>query len=66
MITITTISNSPAFASLDPVAFYLDYVNNYLTVSAIAEAYQITESESHTLINVGRNRHRALRLLPPR
>ena len=66
MSTVTVISNSPAFAALDPVEVYLDYVNNYLTVSAVAEALLITESEAHALINVGRNRHRALCLLAPR
>ena len=31
--------------------FYLDWVNNYLTVDCFAEAHRITPQQAHTLID---------------
>ena len=39
--------------------FYLDYVNNYLTVAKIAENNEIAYSYTETLINIGRDLHEA-------
>ena len=36
--------------------FYLDYVNNFITVAKMAEHYGIKESHANTLINAGRMR----------
>ena len=36
---------------------YLDYLNNFLTVSAFAEHYELTESEAIALIEKGRMRN---------
>ena len=38
-------------------AFYLDYVNNYLTVARIAEHNGLTEHHAATLIDMGRKIH---------
>jgi len=37
--------------------FYLDYINNYLTVEGIAEGYQITEKKAIEMIKVGKIEH---------
>jgi hypothetical protein len=37
--------------------FYLDYVNNYLTVTAIAADHNVTEAEALARINQGRVEH---------
>ena len=34
--------------------FYLEYLNNYLTISKIAERYEITEDNAKMLVNLGR------------
>ena len=34
--------------------FYLEYLNNYLTSSLIAEHYEISEELANELINLGR------------
>jgi len=34
--------------------FYLEYWNNYLTISLIAEHYEITDELAEELINLGR------------
>ena len=39
--------------------FYLDYVNNYLTVAKIAEHNEIAYSYAETLINIGKALHEA-------
>ena len=41
--------------TFDSEAFFLDYINNYLTVECIAEAYKITVSQANTLISAGRS-----------
>tara|TARA_R100000655_G_scaffold1110_1_gene4415 strand:+ start:2519 stop:2656 length:138 start_codon:yes stop_codon:yes gene_type:complete len=33
---------------------YLDYVNNFLTVTRFAEYYGISETEANEIINLGR------------
>jgi hypothetical protein len=38
-------------------AFYIDYVNNYLTVACIAEHNGLTENHASTLIQMGRKIH---------
>lgn len=47
------------FTSIRDVSkcFYLEYFNNYLTVSKIAEHYEITENNARMLINLGRGFH---------
>jgi hypothetical protein len=35
--------------------FYLDYVNNWLTVSRMAEHYGITQKRAYRLITLGRH-----------
>tara|TARA_R110000765_G_scaffold96963_1_gene182555 strand:+ start:921 stop:1079 length:159 start_codon:yes stop_codon:yes gene_type:complete len=42
------------YKTINPIEFYLDYFNNYLTVQAISDVYGISESLSHKLINLGR------------
>jgi len=37
------------------IRFYLDYVNNFLTVSAIADHYGLDETIASKLIETGRN-----------
>jgi len=37
--------------------FYLDYVNNYLTIAKFAEHNEITEQQAETLIFIGRDLH---------
>ncbi len=36
------------------VIAYLDYVNNFLTVSKFAEHHEITEAEASIIIDAGR------------
>ena len=36
-------------------AFYLDYVNNFLTVECMSSYYGIDENTCNELINIGRN-----------
>jgi hypothetical protein len=40
-------------------AFYLEWVNDYLTTGAIAEAKGLTHEQATTLINTGREIHEA-------
>lgn len=42
------------------IDFYLDWFNNYLTVSKIAEDYGFSESSANRLINRGRKLHLSL------
>ena len=37
--------------------FYLDWVNNYLTVEKLAEHYELDVSHARTLIDIGRDAH---------
>ena len=37
--------------------FYLDWVNNYLTIEKMAEHYELTAEDTATLINLGRSYH---------
>lgn len=39
------------------VRFYLDYVNNYLTVEKIAEHYGVSMGDAFLLIGKGRDLH---------
>lgn len=39
------------------IAFYLDWVNNYLTVELMARYNQLTEDETTKLIEMGRKYH---------
>ena len=39
--------------------FYLDYVNNYLTITKIAEHHGITDNYAYNLITMGRAFHEA-------
>jgi hypothetical protein len=36
---------------------YLDYVNNFLTISAFASAYFVNEDEARSLIKIGKRLH---------
>jgi len=38
-------------------AFYLDWINNYLTVEKMAEHNELTVEDTATLINLGRSYH---------
>ena len=38
-------------------AFYLDYVNNYITVDCIAEHHGLTKEHADKLIEMGRTIH---------
>ena len=40
------------------ILFYLDYVNNYLTVEKIAEHHGISKETATHIINTGRDYHR--------
>ena len=40
--------------SFNAESFYLEYFNDFLTVSKIAEKYEISESEAKSLIKFGR------------
>lgn len=39
------------------INFFLDYFNNYLTVTKMAEDYGITKDECNQLIEIGRKYH---------
>lgn len=39
------------------INFYLDWVNNFASLSRVAEHYSITESEADQLIDMGRKYH---------
>lgn len=39
------------------IDFYLDYLNNFLTVDCIAEHYSISNDAAYDLINKGRFQH---------
>ena len=39
---------------INPMAFWWDYTNNYLTASKIAEHYHLYEDEAQALIEFGR------------
>ena len=41
-------------------AFYLDWINNYLTVEIMAEHHDLTVEHTATLINLGRSYHQAI------
>ena len=41
-------------SKINPLIFYLDWVNNYLTVKKISEDYNITEKEALSLIEYGK------------
>jgi hypothetical protein len=40
---------------INPMAFWWDYTNNYLTASKIAEHYNLYEDEAQSLIELGRD-----------
>jgi hypothetical protein len=40
-----------------PESIYLEYFNDWLTISRMAEYYYISESKLHTIINEGRKAH---------
>jgi hypothetical protein len=44
---------------IDPAEFYLVYLNHFLTVTGIAESYNISKEEALILINKGREAHSA-------
>ena len=37
--------------------FYLDWINNYITLEKIAEHNELTAEDTATLINLGRSYH---------
>ena len=37
--------------------FYLDWVNNYLTVETMAEQHELDVAHARTLIDIGRDAH---------
>lgn len=39
------------------INFFLDYFNNYLTVTKMAEDYELTVDECKQLIEIGRKYH---------
>jgi hypothetical protein len=39
------------------IDFYLDFLNNYLTIGKFAEANQLTESECLELLTLGQKLH---------
>lgn len=39
------------------ITLYLDWVNNWLSISNMADYYGMAEDELHQLINIGRNAH---------
>lgn len=39
------------------VPFFLDWINNFLSIGGIASYYGITESHAEMIINAGRNQH---------
>jgi hypothetical protein len=39
------------------IAFYLDWTNNWLTISAFAEHYGLSEFHAQQLIEIGRQLH---------
>ena len=43
--------------------YYLDYVNNYLTVEKFAENNGITKTEALTIIRIGKKYHNQLNKL---
>lgn len=43
--------------TLDIVALYLDYVNNFLTVERFAEHYEVSFQLADLIISEGRERH---------
>jgi len=51
MKAVETINGERTFYS---EAFYLEYLNNFMTVKGIAEYYDIPESQASLLINTGR------------
>lgn len=40
--------------------FYLDYINNYLTMESISEAYEITEELAFALYDEGKGIQKAI------
>jgi len=49
---VETINGERAFYS---EAFYLEYLNDFITVKGIAEHYNVPESHASLLIDVGRS-----------
>lgn len=39
------------------IQFYLDFVNDFLTIQYFADYYNITVSEAETLIKIGKKYH---------
>lgn len=39
------------------IDFYLDYVNNFLTMAGLAEYYSINEDDALVLIDMGKKYH---------
>ncbi len=42
---------------LDSLTLYLDYVNNFLTITRFAEYYRLTREEAENIITLGRLAH---------
>ena len=40
--------------NINPIEFFIDYFNNYITVQTIADHHGISEDLAHYLINLGR------------
>jgi len=49
--------NKRALMSVQVIDFYLDWVNNYLTVEKIAEHHGLDVDDARTLITMGRYMH---------
>ena len=52
--------NKSTLMSVQVIDFYLDWVNNYLTISCIAEHHGLDEDDAKALINMGRHMHHNL------
>ena len=49
--------NKRALMSVQVIDFYLDWVNNYLTVETMAEHHGLDVSHARALIDIGRDAH---------
>ena len=49
--------NKRTLMSVQVIDFYLDWVNNYLTVETMAEHHGLDVDDAKALINMGRHMH---------
>ena len=58
-LTMKQIENTVTATGLKFQNYYLDYLNDFLTIGGYARYYNITETDANKRINIGRKIHEA-------